>query len=103
MPGVLRARVLRDALAFGFGQVHGFRFASVLGQMGLPRDALGGSLAGFNVGVEVGQAALVLAVVLLFALLDRRSGAWHRRVVVGGSLAIAVAGRYWFVARLLGR
>ena len=46
-------------VAFGFGLVHGFGFASVLADLGLPRDALLLALVGFNVGVELGQLAIV--------------------------------------------
>src|SRR6185503_11468236 len=57
----------RAAIAFGFGLVHGFGFAGVLAQFGLPKFALGWSLVGFNLGVEIGQAAIVLAVAPLLA------------------------------------
>ena len=42
-----------------FGLIHGFGFASVLGEIGLPPGAIGWSLAGFNLGVELGQLAIV--------------------------------------------
>ena len=51
----------RWAVAFGFGLIHGFGFASVLADLGLPRDALLLALVGFNVGVELGQLAIVSA------------------------------------------
>ncbi len=97
------ARDRRAPLAFGFGLVHGFGFAGVLAEFGLPRDAIGVSLAGFNVGVELGQAAIVLAVAPLLALLARRAPRVHERVVTLLALAIAAAGGFWFVLRALGR
>lgn len=93
----------RAPLAFAFGLVHGFGFASVLAEFGLPRAALGWALAGFNLGVEAGQAVLVLAVAPALALLERRSRAVHARVVTALALLIAAAGAYWFVLRVLGR
>lgn len=93
----------RRALAFGFGLVHGFGFASVLADFGLPRAALGHALAAFNVGVELGQGALVLALAPLLATLARRSPRAHARVVTTAALAIAAAGGYWCVERLIAR
>lgn len=88
-------------LAFFFGLVHGFGFASVLNDLGLPRDALAISLAGFNIGVEIGQLAVVLALVpLIFLLRERRF--YRPLVLVGGSGAIAVVAALWFLQRALG-
>ena len=49
----------RWVVAFGFGLIHGFGFASVLADLGLPRDTLVLALVGFNLGVECGQLAIV--------------------------------------------
>jgi hypothetical protein len=88
-------------LAFAFGLVHGFGFASVLADLGLPRDALAISLAGFNIGVEIGQLSVVLVVVpLIFVLRERRM--YRPAILVGGSTAIAVVAAVWFVQRALG-
>jgi hypothetical protein len=85
-------------VAFGFGLVHGFGFASVLADLGLPRDALAVALAGFNVGVELGQLAIVVAFLpLAFAL--RRSTFYQRWVMVGGSIAIALMASLWLIER----
>ncbi len=88
-------------LAFCFGLVHGFGFASVLNDLGLPRGALALALAGFNVGVEIGQLTVVLAVVPMIYLLRQ---AWFYRpgVLVGGSSAIALVAGVWFVGRAFG-
>ncbi len=93
----------RRALAFGFGLVHGFGFASVLADFGLPRAALGHALGAFNVGVEVGQAAIVLTLAPALAALARRAPAAHARLVQVVALAIAAAGGFWFVQRLIAR
>jgi hypothetical protein len=85
-------------VAFGFGLVHGFGFASVLADLGLPREALVLALVGFNLGVEVGQLAIVVAFLpLAFAL--RRTRLYRRWVMVGGSIAIAALAIVWFVER----
>jgi len=93
----------RAPLAFGFGLVHGFGFASVLAEFGLPREALGWSLAGFNLGVEIGQAVIVLLVTPALAAVARRSPSVHARLVRFLAVGIAGAGGFWFVQRLLAR
>jgi len=88
-------------LAFGFGLVHGFGFASVLADLGLPRGALTLALAGFNVGVELGQIAVVLAVVPVIYFL-RNARFYRPGILVGGSSAIALIAGIWFLGRALG-
>jgi hydrogenase/urease accessory protein HupE len=93
-------RDLRPVLAGVFGLIHGFGFASVLTQLGLPRDALVWSLASFNVGVELGQLAIVLVLGgALWALRRLSVKAW-RVAALAGSAAVVLAGGYWFVQRL---
>lgn len=88
-------------LAFGFGLVHGFGFASVLNDLGLPRDALALALAGFNIGVEIGQLSVVLAVIpLIYWLRDARF--YRPGVLVGGSSVIALVACVWLVGRVFG-
>ena len=88
-------------VAFGFGLVHGFGFASVLADLGLPRDALVLALVGFNVGVELGQLAIV-AVFLPVAWALRHTGFYRRWVMRAGSLAIAALAAVWLAERALG-
>jgi hydrogenase/urease accessory protein HupE len=89
----------RALLAGCFGLVHGFGFANVLRELGLPREALVWSLFSFNVGVEIGQACIVLAVAPLLALLRARRPALALRTVHLVSLAVVASGAYWFVQR----
>jgi len=89
----------RWLVAFGFGLIHGFGFASVLTDLGLPREALLLALVGFNVGVELGQLAIISAFLpLAFAL--RRRWIYRRLIFVGGSAAIAVVAGIWLVERV---
>ena len=88
----------RWAVAFGFGLIHGFGFASVLSDLGLPGDALLLALFGFNVGVELGQLAIV-AVFLPLAFALRRTALYRKGIVVGGSVVIALLAAVWFVER----
>jgi hypothetical protein len=88
-------------LAFGFGLVHGFGFAGVLGELGLPVNARASALIGFNLGVELGQLAIVaLALPLLYAV--RRWPAYPRAVMAPASLALAACGGFWLIERVAG-
>ncbi|MDC0661137.1 HupE/UreJ family protein [Marinobacter sp. SS21] len=86
-------------LAFGFGLIHGFGFASVLGELttGTSQQAL--ALAGFNLGVELGQLMLLVVGFPLLYLLARFS--WYRRALVP-ALIVAVCGvsLVWVVERI---
>jgi len=87
--------------ALGFGLIHGFGFASVLREFGLPREALGWSLLSFNLGVEAGQACIVAVVAPLLALLRLRAPVSAPRWVTAASWVVIAAGGYWFVERVL--
>lgn len=87
----------RPLAAFVFGLIHGFGFASVLADLGLPQGALALSLLGFNVGVELGQLAIV-AVFLPFAWLTRHTW-FYRQLMTTGSAAIAVIAAVWLFER----
>jgi hypothetical protein len=90
----------RWVVAFCFGLIHGFGFASVLTDLGLPRGALALALVGFNLGVEAGQIAIV-SVFLPLAYLLRRTWLYRTLVLVGGSVAIVVIAALWFAERAL--
>lgn len=95
VPLIDRARWM---MALGFGLIHGFGFASVLGDMGLPKDAEMIALVAFNVGVEIGQLAIVaVAVPLAFAL--RATRFYRVGVRVFGSLAVMLLAAYWLAQR----
>ena len=88
----------RWMVAFAFGLIHGFGFASVLRDLGLPQGALLIALVGFNIGVEAGQLAIVSAFLpVAYAL--RASWFYRRLVFVGGSIAITAVAGIWLVER----
>jgi hydrogenase/urease accessory protein HupE len=93
-------RDLRMWVALAFGLVHGFGFANVLREFGLPREALGWSLFSFNAGVEIGQLAIVLLVMAVLTAIQRRSAMVRQRVAFAGSIVVIAAGTYWFVQRV---
>jgi hypothetical protein len=88
----------RAIAAFGFGLLHGFGFAGALQDLGLPSGSLALSLAGFNVGVEAGQLAIVL-LFLPLAYASRATWVYRRLVLAGGSSAIAAVATVWLVER----
>jgi hypothetical protein len=89
----------RELLTFGFGLIHGLSFASALQDHGLGASP-GLAMAGFNMGVEVGQACVVLALFPLVRIAQRRRRAfpWMLRLT---SVAIACSGAYWMVQRAI--
>ncbi len=95
-----KSRDLRMGIAFVFGLIHGFGFAYVLREFGLPDAQLAWSLFSFNLGVEIGQLAIVVVVAVLLEMLRRRSEKAARHVATIGSLAVMAAGAYWFAERV---
>ena len=93
-------RDVRAWIAFFFGLVHGFGFAGVLREFGLPREALGWSLFSFNFGVEIGQACIVVVVAFLLAAMRNRNQALARGIMRVGSVCVILAGTYWFIQRV---
>ena len=85
-------------VAFIFGLVHGFGFASVLSDLALTTGNLGVSLLGFNVGIEIGQLAIVF-VFLPIAYLLRRYWFYQRVILYAGSQAIVIVALFWFLQR----
>jgi hypothetical protein len=85
-------------VAFAFGLIHGFGFASVLTDLDLSTRNLGISLAGFNLGVEIGQLTIV-SLFLPVAYLLRRYWFYQRFVLYAGSQAILLLALVWFLQR----
>ena len=93
-------RDMRVWIALVFGLIHGFGFASVLRDMGLPSGALGGSLFSFNLGVEIGQLAVAVVVASALIGLRSRSEVAGRRLALAGSIAVIAVGTFWFIERV---
>lgn len=88
-------------VTFGFGLLHGFGFAGALLEVGLPERSRLAALLGFNVGVELGQLAVVALVLPVLFLLGRKP--WYPRLVMGvASALVAVLAAYWLFERLRG-
>lgn len=93
-------RDLRAWFAVLFGLVHGFGFAFVLREFGLPQGSLATALFAFNLGVELAQLTIVVPAALALAWLRSRWPVAAKRLAMAGSLAVALAGAYWFVDRV---
>jgi hydrogenase/urease accessory protein HupE len=99
-PDAGKATDIRAWLAVAFGLIHGFGFAYVLKEFGLPQAALGWSLFAFNLGVEIGQLLIVGVVAGALLLVRRNSAAAARQIAWLGSVGVILAGAYWFVQRV---
>ncbi|CAA6814533.1 MAG: membrane protein, putative [uncultured Thiotrichaceae bacterium] len=90
----------RLILVFAFGLLHGMGFASILSDFGMPDNAFITALISFNIGVELGQLAVIAGLFLLIALWFRNKS-WYRTVfVIPISLVIAILGLYWVYERV---
>jgi hypothetical protein len=96
-PALKRSRI---GIVFLFGLVHGMGFANVLGSLGLPQDAYFTSLLMFNVGVELGQLAVILSAFLLFGKWFGNKPYYRKAVVIPLSIVITIMAGYWTVERL---
>ncbi|HYA80946.1 MAG TPA: HupE/UreJ family protein, partial [Methylocystis sp.] len=91
----------RWIVTFIFGFIHGFGFASGLKELNVQRETIVPALASFNIGVELGQIAIVLLVLPLLLFIDRHTGSKrHDKLVYALSTLIALAGTYWFLQRI---
>jgi len=96
-----RPERLRAAVAFAFGLIHGFGFAGIMLELDLDQVRLVPALFGFNIGVELGQLAVVACLWPLLAAVRRapRAAAWVGDV---GSAAVTAVGLFWFITRSFG-
>ncbi|WP_375435582.1 HupE/UreJ family protein [uncultured Hymenobacter sp.] len=90
----------RVVVVFGFGLIHGLGFASALTGLGLPRSMFFESLISFNVGVELGQTAVILLAWLLVGRWFSQKSWYKQRIVIPASVAIGLVAAYWTVERV---
>jgi hydrogenase/urease accessory protein HupE len=88
-------------VAFGFGLLHGLGFAAALSDVGLPKDATLLSLLGFNLGVELGQIAVVAAVAAGYGLMKARP-TWQRHSERAAVWVLGVCSVFWLLQRVAG-
>jgi hypothetical protein len=95
----LKSIWLSASLTALFGLVHGLGFSGAMTEAQVPAGALLWALAGFNIGVELGQLIIIAAWSLVYAALHRWAG-YGLWVVQGGSVGLILLGFYWFFERL---
>lgn len=89
----------RIILVFAFGLIHGLGFAGVLGELGLPKGEFATALILFNVGVELGQIAVIIGLWLLIGIWFTEKSWYRKRIVAPLSVLIAVIALYWTIER----
>lgn len=96
-PSLKKSRI---GIVFLFGLVHGMGFANALGSLGLPQNSYLTSLIMFNVGVELGQLAVILAAFFLFGKWFGNKAYYRKAIVIPLSVLIVIMAGYWTVERL---
>ena len=90
----------RVLIVFMFGLVHGMGFASSLNEIGLPRNKFLTSILSFNLGVELGQISIILAVFLLLVFPLGKNPNYRKMVVYPLSTLIALIALFWTIQRI---
>jgi hypothetical protein len=90
----------RILVVFLFGLIHGMGFASSLNEIGLPPDKFYTSILSFNIGVELGQIAVIMAMFLLIIIPLRKKAGYRKIIVYPLSVLIALVAAYWTVERV---
>jgi hypothetical protein len=90
----------RIAIVFLFGLIHGMGFASSLNEIGLPPNKFYTSILSFNIGVELGQVAIITAMFLLIIIPLRNSKGYRKMIVYPLSILIGLVAAYWTVERV---
>lgn len=99
---VFQPRLHRSRLwiVFGFGLLHGLGFASILSEFGMPKDDFALALISFNIGIELGQLAVISLAYVLLAVWFTDKLLYRRLLVIPLSVVIGLVGLYWFWQRL---
>ena len=87
----------RPIVVFVFGLFHGLAFAGGFAEHGAAAGQVASALIGFNIGVELGQLAVILACVLAVGFWFGRKPWYRQAVIIPGSVIVSLVGLYWFV------
>ena len=90
----------RPLVVFTFGLLHGLGFATLLTEYGLPKDNFISLLLAFNVGVEFGQFAVLLAAFILIRLIYLKTE-YKNQLKIPASILIGCTGLFWFIESLI--
>ncbi len=99
---IIRPELHRSRLwiVFCFGLLHGLGFASVLSEFGMPNNDFVLALIGFNIGIEFGQLAVLLAAFVGISIWFKDQKLYRNWVVIPASLVIGITGLYWCWERI---
>lgn len=97
---ISQLKTWRIILVFLFGLIHGMGFASSLNEIGLPNGKFLTSILSFNVGVELGQMAMIAAAFFTLIFPFKNKPWYRKRIVYGLSACIALVAAYWVVERV---
>lgn len=99
---IIQQSMIRQSLViFFFGLIHGLGFATMLKEFEMTQDSFLTTLIGFNVGVEIAQVAIVLAVVAILLLMRKFALNYRRLAIIPTSIIISIIGIWWGVERLI--
>ena len=90
----------RIVIVFLFGLIHGLGFASALNEIGLPPDQFFTSILSFNLGVEIGQIAVIIAMFVLLIIPLRNKLFYRKWIVYPLSILIGIIAAYWTFQRI---
>lgn len=90
----------RIVIVFLFGLIHGLGFASALNEIGLPPNQFFTSILSFNLGVEIGQIAIIIAMFVLLIIPLRNKLFYRKWIVYPLSILIAIVAAYWTFQRI---
>jgi HupE / UreJ protein len=93
-------RDIRAWISLVLGAIHGFGFASVLRTMSLPGATLTAGIVASHLGIEVGQLSAAVVIAAIVGYGRSLNDVWSRRIALAGSVAVIVAGAFWFVQRV---
>jgi len=95
-----KTRAIQFLLTTAFGFIHGFGFADVLREIGLPPAQLGLALLSFNLGVEIGQIFALILMTVVIVLVNKMLSKKIQKLVMTSTVAIILGlGSYWFFVR----
>lgn len=97
---VTELKAWRIGVVFLFGLIHGLGFAAALNETGLPPNKFFTSILSFNVGVEIGQIVVIMAVFLLVVYPFGKKSWYKKRVVYPLSILIGMMALYWTIERM---
>ena len=95
-----KVKTSRIAVVFLFGLIHGLGFAAVLSEIGLPQNKFIPSLLMFNVGVELGQIAVIASVYFLLIKWVKDKLFYRKKIVIPISILISVVAISWIIERI---